>query len=572
MNIPGATRPFLAIVLSLGVIIAQQASGLDRTRVYDVRDLVHLQPPLQPATAVDASQLPIANAAEEAHPAISLDELVGLLKMGTDPHYWEREGVEARGEDTGFVVLTCDEAMHTSARSVLARLRRLLFEPVLVEVHELAASSLEQQGSVLSPEAANALLAQAPAHRVYAGRTDPRTPLLLESERIQNRLAGMRMAVAQDASAPDPVLATDDNGASWTVRAARTIGDAMLVTVSGSRRALEPGPVCEVPTGADGKVAALDLPVTRLATCQASAYLHPGQAMLVGSDAPGGVVLCVRVRTGAATPLDLGAVTTYPVGHLVRSAARPAEVPVPYAEGTLFPQAQTEPAPTVLDDSRLIEWLRSQVDPGTWDGAPNSMYCGDGMLYVSAEEATQKAIVEQLQSLQLADERQYTLEVRFGKVPDQLLPTALTAPEQLAGALPCHCVSTVSASRGMWLSATSHTPYVKDYDVMLASGSGVVTPVLGSIARGFLLHGNVAPMDKGAVLLDLQMSMLMHGGERSLFSLQDPRFGQLDRIDVQQNRVRGATAVELGEWTILQLAPAENDQGHVAVVARLRAI
>ncbi len=576
MKTPGAAiRPFLVIAFTFGIIHAQQDAGQQRARAYDVRDIVRREPDFLPAPVVDASFVPIADdTGDEPHAALEIGDLVSAVRMGTSPMYWEREGVEVRAEDAGFLSVVCDEAMHTNIRGVLTRLRQLLFEPVLIEVHELPGAALGQHRSVLSAEEADALLTAADGHRVYAGRTDPRNPLLLESKRIQNRIAGMRMMVAQNAAAPDLALATDNYGSSWTVRAARTSGDAMLVSISGCERSLEAGPVRELPTGDEGKVASLELPVTRIATCHASSYLRPGQAMLIGSDAPGGVVLCVRVRrNGQPTPAEVGAMTVYPVGNLVRGAARPTGLTVPYEEGTLFKESENEPMPAVLDEGRLMDWLRSQVDPATWDGAPNAMCYLDGMLFVSAGAATQQGIVDQLRSLQSLDARQYSLEVRFGDVPDEVMKTfGGIAAEQLAGALPQRSMSTVSASRGARLSATWHTPYVKGYDVVIASGSAATTPELGSIARGFLLRGNVAPLDDATVLLDLRLSILAHATEPARFSLRDPRFAQVDKIDVRENKIRGATVVALGEWTILQLTPAEGGQGHVAVVARLRAL
>ncbi|MFO1078415.1 MAG: hypothetical protein U1E73_11895 [Planctomycetota bacterium] len=574
MKTPGAALfAFLAITCASGIAHAQEESGLQRTRVYDVRDIARREPWFLPATIVDASFVPAVNdTAEEARAALELADLAMLVKEGTGAEYWEQEGVELRPEDSGFLSLTCDEQMHTQVRTVLSRLRRLLFEPVLVEVHELPASTLQKRGSVLSAEEVDALLSQAGEHRVFAGRTNPRMPLLLESKRIQNRIAGLKMLVAQNAKGPDLEVAAANHGASWSVRAARAIGDGMLVTVSGSERSLSAGPVCEVPTG-DGNAATLELPVTRIASCSASAYLRPGQAMLVGSDAPGSVVLCVRVqRTVPISPLEIGELTAYPIGNLVGGAARPVDLHVPYEAGTLFPASEDEPMPTVFDGGRLVEWLVSQVDPETWNGSPNTMQSLGGFLFVSAGEATQKGIVERLQSLQALDSRQFTLDVCFGDVPNDIMKGFRGLDvAQLAAALPQHCVATVSASREARVSATFHTPFVKDCEAGIAMGSAATAPVLGSIARGFLLRCNAEPMDQGTALLDLQMSLLSHDAERSLFALKDPRLGQVDRIDVRENKVRGATVVTLGEWTILLLSPVEGGTGHIAVVARLRA-
>jgi hypothetical protein len=570
-----AIRPLVVIAFSVGVASPQQDPVPQaHTRVYDVRDITRVERDFRPATVVDASFVPSADeVSESSGPALEPADLAEMIRIGTSPMYWEQEGVELRVEDGGLLTLTCDEAMHAKARSVLAKLRRLMFEPVRIELHELPGSALAGRGSVLSSEEADSLLFEAGEHRVLAGRANPRKPLLLEAKRTRNRISGLHMRVAQDAAAPDLALATDSYGPSWTVWAMRTVDDAMLVTVSGCDRSLETdGPACELPTGEGAEVVAVKLPVTRIATCHTSAYLLPGQALLVGTDAPAGAVLCVRLhRTGQGTARELGDVTAYPVSGLVRGATPTSDLRVPYEDGLLFPAPDGEPMPAVFDEGRLMEWLMTQVDPETWGGAPNSMNFAHGHLFVRAEAATQKAIAEQLQSLQGLDTRQFTVEVCFGEVPADVLKALKTEnAEQLAAALPHHCLSTVSASRETRISATRHTPYVKDYDVVIATGSAATTPQLGSIAQGFLLRGSVAPMDQGTVLLDLHMTILAHGRERSVFALQHPRFAHVDEIDVHENKVRGATVVELGQWAILHLAPIVGGQSHVAVVARVR--
>ncbi|MCA8952931.1 MAG: hypothetical protein KDE27_25700 [Planctomycetes bacterium] len=573
MKTPGvATRSFLVLALSLGIAPAQDGPGPLRMRAYDVRDIVRREPAYVPAAFVDATSMPcVDDTAEDADSAVDIADLVTLVVMATGYPYWDGDGVEIRAEDSGFLAIVCDEQMHAQVRNALGKLRGLLFEPVLIEVHELPGSVLRQRSAVLSATEADALLAEVGEHRVHAGRANPRRPLLLESKRIENHVTGLKMLVAQNAAAPDLKVATDNYGSSWQVRTERTLDDSLLVTFSGSERALEPGPVCSLPV-ANGDVAAVELPAVRIATCHSSAYLHPGQALLLGSDAPGGGAFCVRIqRTAAVGELDLGEVVAYPVANLVRGAAVPIDLPVPYGDVGLFPELDEEPLPTVFDDGRLVEWLTSQVDPATWDGSPNTMSFANDHLFVSAPAATQKAIVEQLQALQSLDARQFVLEVAFGEVPKDT-PKALAgvAAEQLAAALPQRCTAVVSPSRAARLSATWHTPIVADSDVVIAAGSAATTSKLDSITKGFLLRAGVASMDRGAVLLDLNFAMLGHSGERALLAQPAVGFAPVDRIDVRDHRVRGATAVTVGEWTVLQLAPVAGGRGHVGVVARLR--
>ncbi|MCB9878193.1 MAG: hypothetical protein H6835_11395 [Planctomycetes bacterium] len=556
-----------------GVVAAQQEPAALQSRVYDVRDLVHPEKVYLPATVAEAAfESPVS---DEAWPAIELGELTEVLRTATSRTYWEGEGVDLRPEDTGLLVLTCDEEMHATARDVLTKLRRVLFEPVSVEVHEVPGSAIAGHAAVLSAAEADAMLGKVGQHRVHVGRADLRRPLLLESKRIQSRVAGMQVRVAQQAAAPDLHMATDVNGASWTVRVERTVGDDLLVTISGSDRAQEKGPVCELPTGAEQGVATLELAVTRIASAHAAAWLHPGQALLVGADSPGGVALCIRPRANAKpTPGHrLGQVTAYPVGAIVRGPHAPGALRVPYEDGTLFPEVD-EQMPAVFDDGRLIEWLVTQVAPDTWDESPNSMSYLAGLLFVSAADDVQEQLAEHLQELQHVDARQFSLEVAFGEIPaGQAVAAVAATPEgaaQLAEVLPQRAVTTVSASRFARLSATWHTPYVEDYDCALASGSGVTTPALGSYARGFLMQARAMPMDQGMLQLDLRLVMFGHDAERQLFAMRDPRFASVDRVDVRQNELSGSTAVALGEWTLLRIAPVEGGASSCAVVARVK--
>lgn len=571
-SIPTGTPALLTFFLALGLAPAQDAAGPPRMRLYDVRDIVRLEPNYLPAAAVDASLVPAGlHESDDPHVALELGDLVNFLYMSTDPMYWDREGVELRGDDSGYLAIWCDEGMHAQTRSVLSKIRRVLFEPVLVELHELPGSVLQDRSAVLSANAVTDLLAEAEEHGVLAGRANPRRPLLLESKRIQNRVASFSMVVAQDAATPDLGLAAENYGSTWSVRVRRTLDERILVTLSGSDRTLTRGPVCELPTAEPGKLAAVELPVTAIATSHASAYLRPGEGLLIGSDAPGGGALCLRIRRTPAADLTVGATTIYPVSNLTRGAARPAPIRIPYSDGHLLPESDEEPMPAVFDDGRLQEWLTAQVQPDTWDGSPNTMHSLNGHLLVAADDDTQKGVREALQQLQLIDARQYTLEVAFGDVTtEQIADLTDLDPTQLATALPHRCVTTVSASRDTSVSSTWHTPYVKDYRAVIATGSSAASPLLGSIARGFLMQASVGPMDQGATLLDLRMTLLTHDDKPGQLQVAHPGFARLAKVDVRENTLRGATLVTLGEWTILQLAPLADGSGHVAIVARLR--
>lgn len=542
--------------------------------IYDVRDLVQVERAFSPATALEASFAPSPDdMRDDSRPAIEISDLATVIREAVSPEYWEQEGVDMRAEDTGFLTATCTEAMHARVRSVLGQLRQLLFEPVLIEVHELPGAALGER-SILTAEQADSLLAQAGEHRMHFGRANPRKPLLLESRRTQNRILGLNATVASDASALALDVAAGTFGASWTVHAQHTVDDSLLITVLGSDRALSAEPATRKVATGDDQVATLELAATRIATCHGSAYLRPGQALLIGSNAPDAAVLCVRVRpVGPRVNGQIGALTGYPVAGLVRGDVRKQDIPVPHTDTCLFPHVVEDPMPAVFDEGRLMDWLKSQIAPETWDGAPNTMYYAEGRLFVGADDATQTAVAEQLRTLQNLDARQFNLEVRFGEVAQGAIAALRTnEPDQLAASLPHLCLSTLSASRETRISATRHTPYVREYRSSIANSSALTTPQIEAFTQGLLLRGKIAPMDQGRVMLDLQLSMLAHDNEHPAFDPRHTRLGAVDKIDVRQNMLRGATAVNLGKWTLLHLSPVEGGNTHFAVAARVQSL
>ncbi|MCB9883913.1 MAG: hypothetical protein H6838_00395 [Planctomycetes bacterium] len=572
-------RRLLPFVLLFSLCRAQAEPSPNPNLVLDVRDIVRVERDFQPAAALDASFVPSPDEIREgAQPALEISDLVSLVRESTGPMYWEQDGTDIRAEDTGFLTVVCGEEMKAKVRSALAQIRQMLFESVLVEVHELPGSVLKGRRAVLTDAEADAMLAQVGEHRQHFGLTNPRKPLLLESRRTQNRVLGLDAKVATESSVLQLDVGAGCYGASWTVHAMRTVDETMLVTISGSERELEPTKGARaVPAG--DEVARLELAKTRLATCHASAYLRPGQALLLGTDSPLGKVLCVRIHAtgahanGTQGSSEIGELTAYPVATIVRGGIPAQNLQLPNSEAWLFPEEEGEPMPAVMDDGRLQEWLKYQVSPSTWDGSPNTMCCVDAHLFVHADPANQQAVADHLIALQAIDRKQFDLEVRFGEIgPDALAALRADQIEQLAEALPQRSLSTVSASREVRISATRHTPYVRGYDVEIASGSATAVPRIDSVAQGFLLRGTVAPANQGKVMLDLDLTMLAHDDAQAVFDPKAGRLGSVDRVDVRENKVRGASAVALDKWTLLHLSPVEGTASHVAVVVRVRSL
>lgn len=582
----------LGAALAQHSVVAQDAAGVPApdqltTTLLDTRDLMRREPYYLPATALDATLRPFASdASDDPTPPFEPGDLVSLLLVSTDISYWsDTEGAQMRPTDTGFVSIRCHQQQHVEVRRVLAELRRLTFEPLVVEVHELPGSVLAERGAVLSREQFDAVVAEAGAHRVHVGRANTRLPLLLESKHKYNQVAGVHVKVAQEASAPELDVRTVDAGASWVVRTMRSVGGAMLVSVVGCERTRDEATSSErrVPIGDGATSAQLHLNAMRIATYRASAYLRPGEAMLFGADAPGANVLCVRVTGATPKPQGwtmVGRLAAYPIESLTHGHVSAANVPLPFEDEWLFGDDDEEPMPAVVDADQLIEMLTSTICPELWDGSPHTIHSEAGTLWVDADEGVRREVLQRLVEMHEVDARQFSLEVRFGELPaGQGLDLADGGAARLAATLPQRCLSVLSASRGTRISATHHVPIVRRYDATVASGVAATVPEFGAVVSGYLLDASIASAGDERALLDVQLTRLVAGDRSGSVELGHPQLGVLDRVDVRENKVRGATGVALDEWTLLHVAPVEGAPGEgqqpgalFCVVARVHAL
>ncbi|GAB4157940.1 MAG: hypothetical protein Fur0037_25670 [Planctomycetota bacterium] len=93
----------------------------------------------------------------------------------------------------------------------------------------------------------------------------------------------------------------------------------------------------------------------------------------------------------------------------------------PQDDSALFGVDDSEPAPAVVDDSRLRDLLTSTVAPGKWDGQPFTMNYQNGVLFVRADAETQEKINRLLNDLRRHVGIQVDIESRFLKVEDSFL-------------------------------------------------------------------------------------------------------------------------------------------------------
>jgi type II secretory pathway component GspD/PulD (secretin) len=94
---------------------------------------------------------------------------------------------------------------------------------------------------------------------------------------------------------------------------------------------------------------------------------------------------------------------------------------VPGDDAPLFPEAEEETAPSIVDDTRLQELIKSTIASDKWDGSPFTMQMLAGMLYVRADADTQAAVENLINELRRHVGIQVDVESRFLKVEDSFL-------------------------------------------------------------------------------------------------------------------------------------------------------
>jgi tetratricopeptide (TPR) repeat protein len=87
----------------------------------------------------------------------------------------------------------------------------------------------------------------------------------------------------------------------------------------------------------------------------------------------------------------------------------------------LFPEVDEDPAPAVVDDSRLQDILKEAIAAGRWDGSPFTMNFQAGMLLVRADKDTHEGVLKLLRDLRRNVGIQVDVESRFLKVEDNFL-------------------------------------------------------------------------------------------------------------------------------------------------------
>jgi general secretion pathway protein D len=96
-------------------------------------------------------------------------------------------------------------------------------------------------------------------------------------------------------------------------------------------------------------------------------------------------------------------------------------MPTPGDDAPFFPEIDEDPQPSVVDEGRLIDLIKSTISPDKWDGSPFTINPLQGVLYVRADEDTHKEVDKLIRSLRRHVGIQVDVESRFLRVEDSFL-------------------------------------------------------------------------------------------------------------------------------------------------------
>ncbi len=116
---------------------------------------------------------------------------------------------------------------------------------------------------------------------------------------------------------------------------------------------------------------------------------------------------------------------TYKVQDLVQGVrGKPGanlRLPVPGDDTPLFTEDEEDPQPSVVDEGRLQDLLKSTVATDKWDGSPFTMAAQQGLLLVRADKETHAQLDRLIRDLRRHVGIQVDIESRFLRVEDSFL-------------------------------------------------------------------------------------------------------------------------------------------------------
>jgi len=573
-------------LLALHGLAAAQSPPAPTIRRYDLRFLVAPEqvwiPPLLGTPIGELSEPRSGSATDIPDKAVDPEWLLSFLRDVLGAHFSDpADGPRLDWQD-GVLVAGGDENMHKQLGALLEQFRQFFLEQVVLELHVLPGTAATTGAGVLRREEAERLLLAAGPHPLFVTPARVGSIPALQSVTAESYLKDYEVEVAQASNIPDPKVDVLRVGEAWRVGVARVRDGRLWVTLSGDHAEQLADPEARELRGLDFKDPAKSsiVQLTRIAVLwqDAQALLADGEALLCGSNAEHGGVVCLRVRRPqvVAAPSGDGWCLT-PVAELVgtiphRRAPTDLALTTPGEDAAgRRPAADGESQPRLLtaealeaslrecfrgEEARSIQW----VPPGT-------------TLLVRAPPAELKAIDDRLSVLAKDATRQVTFELRFGKIAASDVPAILserTDVGELAARLPHICLTAAVLQERIAMSVGKQIAYVRDYEVEIAQDAAIANPVVDVLFAGIGLNARVLPLPNGQFRVDLDCGFSELDGDIETF---DPKHGMIGTIDVpKMHELHFAVAplVDDNRWTLAYVAPIQDTPQHLVVVVRVR--
>ncbi|MBI2921906.1 MAG: hypothetical protein HYY18_12540 [Planctomycetes bacterium] len=522
------------------------------------------------------------------------EELVDLVRNNIDPDSWE-DGRNSVAYQDGVLVVTTTKENHDRIRQYLGVLRARLYRTVVMEadVLLLAPGVLDAQaGSLLTAEQLRA---------IEAAAADPARGRLVSSLRAvatngqrvhtsaltgQSYVRDYDIEIAQHQAIADPVVALRNDG--YVLDVTPFIAhDGATVLVETRFAAADTTAILQFVTG-EPTLGILEQPDVALHQTRTSLMLPPGRTAVLSSSVfsrgprPGWASV-VLLRAGIQAdplPADLESkekrvLRAYDIAAITRNLR---SYPGPKlgvlrlggeaGTGAIFGLPEGADAGMVIDPDSLVELLRANVAPESWENRLNQASISGGQLLVYNSPEAQKQVEEFLGGLAAARAQLISVEgwlvaldesewrARRGVFGGAEVGEAAWS-ELLGAAAKGETVRMVGSVRTLGQNGSrfhaargAQRALVLDYDVEIAQGASALDPVVTDLCEGISL--DVTPLmvgDGKLIQLDLRPSIVL-AAEAQTFAMQ-PQGAKVQTMSLTDFGLQTQTLVAEGQPTLV---------------------
>lgn len=588
----------LLVTLCVRVALAQEAEAVQK--VYALGDLV-AQPASNPVFRLgldDGSSwlsMRIMGRGVGDHfsdrasdESLTIDHLQSCIQDAVVPGTWEGENtIRSHGQS---LVVRHTAAAHEHVAALLAELRRARLAPIVLEVAVYEASSSAADAVLggaptLDPARLEAL-ARPPWRRVSVTRAVryPGESRLTRVGEDRRYLHDFRLEIAESAFILDPEDLRLHTGEALSLEVATSIqGDRLGVrcvfhwaeetlprpTFASGIRVIRDGQASVAPYS-------VEQPRVRTRACGSHVLLPTGGAAIAGAFGSRDVrVVVVRhvAPPPVARPIDAveGRPRVLDTGLLLMAhddlQGPRFEPPDEAPRGSITMEASEDVETSEWDFDSLIERLKDDVDPSSWEEEPRELFqSGRALVALNRPDVYPKlvqriAIAERelgqsalVRARLLVSRPDLALDLAqwAGRPLDRDGAAALAAlvldkPEAIAADL------SVTGRANRWVSAFDGEamPYVADFDVEIAQRIAADDPVMRTLQLGTSLSVRMSQGDREHISLELRLDRaeLLEMTKLELregVALQQPRVHRIDQNLRLVLSPRGAELVDLG--------------------------